>query len=118
MEVAGVERHRLQFVRDDGSSVIPEGMTLDKVKAEFADFTIEDRGAGRLSVKAGGLDWSFLRGESQPQYVEALWGTTWNVRNIDNGRELSLPCDLREVVSVLGRDCVATDSRGKVPLPK
>lgn len=102
--VAGVDHHRLELVRDDGLTVVPKNMTLEKVKEMFPDLTSEDRGGGRLSVDAGGLKWSFHGEKRELQLVRALWRTDWRVRNIDNGRELTFPCTSVDVVKVLGKD--------------
>jgi hypothetical protein len=117
LQVAGISKHRLQFVRDDGLVVVPEEMTLDNIKEQFVDSNITDRGGGRLSVTAGGLTWYFLKDQAQPQSVRALWRTDWRVLNTENNRELSLPCTLHDVLHVLGRECVASDSRGEIELP-
>lgn len=106
-----MDHHRLEFVRDDGLTVVPKDMTLEKVKEMFPDMTSEDEGAGRLSVKAGGLEWYFLGERKELQSVGALWRTDWRVRNIDNGSELTLPCTSVDVVKILGRDGYTKTSR-------
>ena len=119
IDLAGVPNDRLVLIGDDGTKIIPRDETLDSVKQRFPDATVEDRGKGRLSVSGGGLKWSFQEGEEEPQLVQALWREEWKVLNTENGRELSFPCSLKEVLHVLGRDCSATDHRGRpVELPK